>query len=195
MFLAVDLAGTVKSAIENGVILIENGEVNVDKLPIALITLIAQLVATTVLFLIVRFKFWNVVTSFVEARKNEVQAQLDKAENAKIEVEQATIESNDLVQNARNTANNIIQQAKSLSEKEAEKIINDAHEKIASDKEKALREIDQKEIELRRNIQQEIVDVAYLLADKMVNKQMDEKQNQLIVDEFLNSDGTINDRN
>ena len=37
--------------------------------------------------------------------------------------------------------------------------------------------------------------LAYLLADKMVNKQMDEKQNQLIVDEFLNSDGTINDRN
>ena len=195
MFLAVDLAGTVKSAIENGVILIENGEVNVDKLPIALITLIAQLVATTVLFLIVRFKFWNVVTSFVEARKNAVQTELDKAENAKLEVEQATIESKELVQNARVTANNIIQQAKTLSEKEAEKLLNDAHEQIASDKAKALREIDQKEIELRRNIQQEIVDVAYLLADKMVNKQMDEKQNQLIVDEFLNSDGTINDRN
>lgn len=195
MFLAVDLAGTVKSAIENGVILIENGEVNVDKLPIALITLIAQLVATTVLFLVVRFKFWNVVTSFIDARKNAVQAELDKAENAKIEVEQATIESKELVQSARTTANNIIQQAKTLSEKEAEKILNDAHSKIESDKEKALREIDQKEIELRRNIQQEIVDVAYLLADKMVNKQMDEKQNQLIVDEFLNSDGTINDRN
>jgi F-type H+-transporting ATPase subunit b len=195
MFLAVDLAGTVKSAIENGVILIENGEVNVDKLPIALITLIAQLVATTVLFLVVRFKFWNVVTSFIDARKNAVQAELDKAENAKIEVEQATIESKELVQNARTTANNIIQQAKTLSEKEAEEILNDAHDKIESDKEKALREIDQKEIELRRNIQQEIVDVAYLLADKMVNKQMDEKHNQLIVDEFLNSDGTINDSN
>ena len=195
MFLAVDLAGTVKSAIENGVILIENGDVNLDKLPIAVITLIAQLVATTVLFLVVRFKFWNVVTSFVEARKNAVQVELDKAENAKLEVEQATIESKELVQNARTTANNIIQQAKTLSEKEAEKILNDAHDKIESDKEKALREIDQKEIELRRNIQQEIVDVAYLLADKMVNKQMDEKQNQLIVDEFLNSDGTINDRN
>ena len=194
MFLAVDLAGTVKSAIENGVILIENGDVNLDKLPIAVITLIAQLVATTVLFLIVRFKFWNVVTSFVEARKNAVQVELDKAENAKLEVEQATIESKELVQSARTTANNIIQQAKTLSEKEAEKILNDAHEQIESDKAKALREIDQKEIELRRNLQQEIVDVAYLLADKMVNKQMDEKQNQLIVDEFL-SDGTINDRN
>lgn len=194
MFLAVDLAETVKSAIENGVILIENGDVNLDKLPIGVITLIAQLVATTVLFLVVRFKFWNIVTSFVEARKNAVQAELDKAENAKIVVEQATIESKELVQNARTTANNIIQQAKTLSEKEAEKILNDAHDKIESDKAKALREIDQKEIELRRNLQQEIVDVAYLLADKMVNKQMDEKQNQLIVDEFL-SDGTINDRN
>ena len=109
MFLAVDLAGTVKSAIENGVILIENGDVNLDKLPIAVITLIAQLVATTVLFLVVRFKFWNVVTSFVEARKNAVQVELDKAENAKLEVEQATIESKELVQSARTTANNIIQ--------------------------------------------------------------------------------------
>ena len=195
MFLAVDLAETVKSAIEQGVILIENGEVNVEKLPVAVLTLIAQLVATTVLFLIVRFKFWNVVTNFVDKRKNAVQEELDKAEAAKALVEQANIESVELVQNARENANNIIQQAKKFSENEAERIINEAHEQISTEKEKALREIDQKETELRRNIQQEIVDVAYLLADKMVNKQMDEKQNQIIVDEFLNSDGNINDRN
>ena len=47
------------------------------------------------------------------------------------------------------------------------------------------------EKELRKNIQQEIVDVAYMLADKMVNKQMDEKANQAVVDEFLNNDGNI----
>ena len=45
--------------------------------------------------------------------------------------------------------------------------------------------------ELRKNIQQEIVEVAYMLADKMVNKQMDEQANKAVVDEFLNNDGNI----
>lgn len=191
MFLALDLGETVNSAIENGIDLIENGSLNPDKLDVALLTLIAQLLATTILFLVVRFKFWHIVTNIIESRQNAVQESLDKAEAAKVSVEQAQIVARDEINNARVTANNIIQQARVVSEAEKEKMVQEAKEQIEAEKAKALNEISQNEKELRKNIQQEIVEVAYMLADKMVNKQMDEKANQAVVDEFLNNDGNF----
>ncbi len=191
MFLALDLGETVNSAIENGIDLIENGSLNPNNIDVALLTLIAQLLATTVLFLVVRFKFWHIVTNIIESRQNAVQEQLDKAEAAKVSVEQAKIVAKDEINNARVTANNIIQQARIVSEAEKEKMIQEAKEQIEVEKEKALNEISQNEKELRKNIQKEIVDVAYMLADKMVNKQMDEKANKAVVDEFLNNDGNF----
>lgn len=191
MFLALDLGETVNSAIENGIDLIENGSLNPNNIDVALLTLIAQLLATTVLFLVVRFKFWHIVTNIIETRQNAVQEQLDKAEAAKVSVEQAQIVAKDEINNARVTANNIIQQARVVSEAERIKMLEEAKEQIEAEKAKALNEISQNEKELRKNIQQEIVDVAYMLADKMVNKQMDEKANQAVVDEFLNNDGNF----
>lgn len=191
MFLALDLGETVNSAIENGIDLIENGSLNPNNIDVALLTLIAQLLATTVLFLVVRFKFWHIVTNIIESRQNAVQEQLDKAEAAKVSVEQAQIIAKDEINNARVTANNIIQQARVVSEAERVKMLEEAKEQIEAEKAKALNEISQNEKELRKNIQQEIVDVAYMLADKMVNKQMDEKANQAVVDEFLNNDGNF----
>lgn len=191
MFLALDLGETVNSAIENGIDLIENGSLNPNNIDVALLTLIAQLLATTILFLVVRFKFWHIVTNIIESRQNAVQEQLDKAEAAKVSVEQAQIVAKDEINNARVTANNIIQQARIVSEAEKEKILEEAKKQIEAEKAKALNEISQNEKELRKNIQQEIVDVAYMLADKMVNKQMDEIANQAVVDEFLNNDGNF----
>lgn len=191
MFLALDLGETVNSAIENGIDLIENGSLNPNNIDVALLTLIAQLLATTILFLVVRFKFWHIVTNIIESRQNAVQEQLDKAEAAKVSVEQAQIVAKDEINNARVTANNIIQQARVVSEAERVKMLEEAKEQIEAEKAKALNEISQNEKELRKNIQQEIVDVAYMLADKMVNKQMDEKANQAVVDEFLNNDGNF----
>lgn len=191
MFLALDLGETVNSAIENGIDLIENGSLNPNNIDVALLTLIAQLLATTILFLVVRFKFWHIVTNIIETRQNAVQEQLDKAEAAKVSVEQAQIVAKDEINNARVTANNIIQQARVVSEAERVKMLEEAKEQIEAEKAKALNEISQNEKELRKNIQQEIVDVAYMLADKMVNKQMDEKANQAVVDEFLNNDGNF----
>lgn len=191
MFLALDLGETVNSTIENGIDLIENGSLNPNNIDVALLTLIAQLLATTILFLVVRFKFWHIVTNIIESRQNAVQEQLDKAEAAKVSVEQAQIVAKDEINNARVTANNIIQQARVVSEAERVKMLEEAKEQIEAEKAKALNEISQNEKELRKNIQQEIVDVAYMLADKMVNKQMDEKANQAVVDEFLNNDGNF----
>ena len=191
MFLALDLGETVNSAIENGIDLIENGSLNPDKLDVALLTLIAQLLATTILFLVVRFKFWHIVTNIIESRQNAVQESLDKAEAAKVSVEQAQIVARDEINNARVTANNIIQQARVVSEAEKEKMVQEAKEQIEAEKAKALNEISQNEKELRKNIQQEIVEVAYMLADKKVNKQMDEQANKAVVDEFLNNDGNF----
>ena len=39
-------------------------------------TFILQLLASLVLFLLIRFKFWNIITNVIEGRKKEVEESL-----------------------------------------------------------------------------------------------------------------------
>ena len=189
MFLAVDLGSAVNSTIENGIDIIRNGGFAASQLDIAAMTLIAQLVATTVLLLVVRFKFWHIVTNIIETRRNKVAEQIEAGKNAEANIELAKAQANDEILNAKEEAKRIINQAKANSQKEKEKMIEEAKEKIEAEKNKAQLELEQNEKELRNNLKQEIIDVAYMLADKMVGEHIDEQKNKEIVDRFLNDDG------
>ena len=75
-------AETVKNAIMNGIDLIREGA----GLDITSVTFITQICATLVLFLVVRFKCWNIVTNFLEKRNQSVKAALNEKTEAEKEV-------------------------------------------------------------------------------------------------------------
>ena len=64
-------------------------ESNPDKVIDMAITFGLQLLATLVLFLIIRFKFWNVITGMMEKRKASVEEAISAKDEALIELENA----------------------------------------------------------------------------------------------------------
>ena len=80
-------AESVRNAIMNGIDLIREGA----GIDITSATFIIQICATLFLFLIVRFKCWNIVTNFLENRNKSVQASLDKKLEAEAETERVSI--------------------------------------------------------------------------------------------------------
>lgn len=191
MLLAVDLGETVSQAIGNGVDILSGGKLDMSRMDIAGFTLIAQILATIVLFLIVRFKFWDKVTAILEKRKMAVTESLEKKKNAEIEAQKIQEEANNTISIAKQEAKNIIQEAKDMSNIEADNIKQSAFEEIEREKIKAQAEIERNVEEIQSNMKKEIVDVAYLLADKIVKEQMDENKNKEIINDFLNGEGTI----
>lgn len=191
MFLAVELGEAVNQAIENGIDILSGGRLDLSKLDVAGFTLIAQILATIILLLVVRFKFWDKVTAILEKRKSLVTASLEEKKNAENEASRMREEANQTIENAKLEAKNIITQAKEISTVEATKIMENAKMEIEQEKVKANLELERNIDEIQNNMKTEIVEVAYLLADKMISGQMNEKKNQELIDEFLKNEGNI----
>lgn len=192
MLLAVDLGEIVIQTIENGIDILSGGRLDLSKLDVAGFTLIAQILATIVLILVVRFKFWKPITNILEQRSLKVTESIRQKEAAEEEAVNIKNEAETCLACAREDAKEIVQQAKNFGIEEKNRIITEAHEEIASEKEKAHNEIEREVEESRKQLKQEIVSVACTLADKMVSAQMDEEKNQKIIEEFLKNDSSEN---
>lgn len=192
MLLAVNLGDIVIETIENGIDILSGGRLDLSKLDVAAFTLIAQILATIVLILVVRFKFWKPITTILEKRALAVTESIKQKEVAEQEAVSIKKEAESCLADAREESKEIIQQAKTFVIEEKNRIVAEAHEQIESEKEKAHNEIEREVEESRKQLKKEIVDVAYTLADKMVNAQMDEQKNHAIIEEFLKNDSSEN---
>jgi len=174
-------AEAVKNAIMNGIDLIREGA----GLDITSATFIIQICATLVLFLIVRFKCWNIVTNFLEKRNQSVKAALNEKTEAEKEVKALQFESAHLLEDAKQTADSLVQDARKLANVEKDKIIQDAKQEAQILLENAKATIEQEKQDLQEDIKNEIVEVAYLLSEKITKSHIDRSKDQELVKEFL----------
>ena len=140
--------------------------------------MLIQIGSTILLFLVVRFFFWNKVTDYLEGRKEAMKQEYLEAQTASLEAakhkETAAAELIDI----RKGAKDVFDEAKERGEverkvilekarDEANKLVNDAHVEIESQVEKA-----------RSSINEEIVSVATLMAEKIIEKELDDKEHK-----------------
>lgn len=151
------------------------------------ITFILQLAATLVLFLIVRFKFWNLITGMIEARKTKIEESLKQKDTALLELENAKKEAEMVKVESKKTAAKIIDEAKKTSYIEAEEIINNANQQAEQTKLSAQAQIEKERKEMQEGIKNEIVEVAYLVAEKMVEHEIDKNANKELVEQAISS--------
>ena len=144
-----------------------------------------QIAATVILFAVVAIFFWKPITRILEERRNQIDKDLQDAEVAKANA--IEIEAN--LQKELSEAKAKIKEMIDTAEKEAnirkETIINAA-------KEEAKRRLDNVEIELveekksmEKEIRQEIVDIAFQAAEKIVQKEINQDKYLDIVDDIL----------
>ncbi|MDK2822300.1 MAG: F-type H+-transporting ATPase subunit b [Clostridia bacterium] len=131
------------------------------------------------------------VTKMLDERKKEVVSNLDRAEAAKLEAEKLKDEYASHLQNARKEAQEIIAKANKLGEEtkneivaqaksEAEKISAKAQEEIKLEKNKALAEL-----------RDEVASLAIMAAEKIISKNIDNKDQEKMVKDFVKEVGEI----
>ena len=152
-------------------------------LGVSLEEMIIQILATLLLFLIVRFFFWNNITAYLEKRKNAMNEEYDQAKKANAEAQTTKTQSDDELKEIRLSAKGLYEDAKNRGEVErkdivvkakddAKKIVENAHKEITSEIEKA-----------RSSINDEIVSVATLMAEKIIKKEIDQDKHKDLIDE------------
>ena len=144
---------------------------------------------TIITFLLLCFvlaKFaWKPLIKMLDDRENMIRRSLEDAEKAKLELESLNQESEAITAKARSEAQSILAQSKSVAEKvkedtiakakeQAIKIHDDAKKQILVEKDKAI-----------ADIKQEVVNLTLLVAEKLINKNLNDADNKLLIEESL----------
>ena len=122
----------------------------------------------------------------LEERENLIKSSLNDAKTAREELEKINIESEAIITKARTDAQSILSDGKVAAEKikddtlakakeEANKIKEDAKLQIKAEKDKAISEI-----------KKEVVDLSISVAEKLIDKNINEKDNATLIEESLN---------
>ncbi|MBC8215885.1 MAG: F0F1 ATP synthase subunit B [Candidatus Marinimicrobia bacterium] len=136
------------------------------------------------LFMLRKFA-WKPLLSMLEKREEMIRKSLDDAEQAKLELEQLSQESQEIVDKARTEAQNIVSDGKSTAEKvkedilrtardKADMIVEDAKKQIKSEKDKAIGEI-----------KSEVVDLSLQIANKLIGKNITKSDNQTLIEKSM----------
>ncbi|GGE05269.1 ATP synthase subunit b [Marinithermofilum abyssi] len=154
-------------------------------------TMLFQLgVFIVLMFLVTRYAM-KPLLGVMKQRQDYIDEQISTAEKNRSQAEKLVAEQREALDQARQEAKEIVDRAKAQKEREAEEIIKQAQERaermiqeataeIASEKEKALKQL-----------RDEVGHLSVLLASKMMEKELDAKDQSKLVDRYLEQVGEL----
>ncbi|NEU30401.1 F0F1 ATP synthase subunit B [bacterium LRH843] len=146
---------------------------------------IYQLVAfLTLLFFLNKFAL-KPLMGIMEKREQQVSEQIDLAEEKSKEAEAFVAEQRKELEKARVEAQEIINQAKKLSEQQGQDIIEQARENAERVKDSALAEIQREKEQAVASLREQVASLSVLIATKVIEKELDAKEQEKLVEEYL----------
>lgn len=160
-----------------------------DYLRINLYDAILVLTSTILIVAFAKKFFWNFVRKYLDGRTAIIQGQLDESANKLKESEALKAQYEEKIAGAKAEARSIVEAAKVTATKEAEEIIAKAKDSADAMKEKAELEIEHEKARVKKAIKEEISEVAFLAASKVVLKELDEETHKKYVSDFIEQAG------
>ena len=148
-------------------------------------SIIIQLCATIILFLIVRIFLWKKVTKVIEQKEQNEREAFKSLEDAKKEAQTIRDEISVELENKKQEGNEIIERAKQKSYREAEEIIKKAQIDASMRIEDAKEQIQKEVAKANEEIKKEIIETAYLLAEEIIKREIDQSKYDELVNEFI----------
>ena len=147
--------------------------------------LLFSAITVLVLYLILKHFFFEKVHKFMDARKAAVQDNLDRAKATEEEAQALLSEYQATLSNAEEEKRAIIKEAKAEADRradaivgeakiQAQRIVSEAHENMRAEEEKAV-------VQLKK----EVSSLAVLAAERIMQRELDEKSQQALVDQVL----------
>ncbi len=153
----------------------------------------SSLVVTIIAFLILywllsRYAF-GPLFSVMEKRRELVKQQMDEAALTRSQAAQYVEDQKATLQQARKDAQDIIEQSRQTSNRQAEQLITQAKEETTRLKEEAAREIESEKNKAVAALRSEIGAVSVQIASKVLEREVDAKAQDQLVDNYLKEVG------
>lgn len=151
--------------------------------------MIMVLISTFLIVFICKKFFWNYLKEYLAKREAFIQSQLDESADKLKESKALKEQYEAKIANAKSEANEIVNNATMNAKAEATQIVEDAKKSAIAIKEKAAQDIEHEKQKAKADIKQQISDVAFMVAEKIVDKELDADAHQKYVDEFISEAG------
>ena len=129
--------------------------------------------------------------SVMEKRRELVVGEMENAEKSRKEAEQLLAEQRSALENVREEAAKILEQARNTSAKQAEDIIAQANVEATRIKEEALRSIENEKKRAVAELRGQVSAMSVLIASKIVEKQIDAQAQEELINQYLKEVGEI----
>ncbi|WP_019535638.1 F0F1 ATP synthase subunit B [Paenibacillus ginsengihumi] len=151
-------------------------------------TVIAILAFALLYWLLSKYAFGPLI-AVMEKRRELIKEQMNTAESSRKQAEQQLEEQKKALQAARQEAYEIIEQARTTSAKQADDILEQAKSEASRMKEEALRDIENEKNKAVTALKAQVSAMSVMIASKIIEKQIDEKSQQELVDQYLKEVG------
>lgn len=158
------------------------------KITISLPALITQLLATLILFLVVKHFLYPHVINYINKRKEFVTNEIDQATKMNEQASKNASEQEVALKKAYKEAHDIVDNAKIEALNQKEKILKETQEEIASRKAQLDKDLLAEKEKMRTEIREEMIDVALLAASKVMDREVKDSDNKKLVKEFIEGD-------
>ena len=147
--------------------------------------LIFSIITVLVLILILKHFFFEKVKKFMDERKAKVEEQFQKAEEAENQAREKLDEYNEILAGAEKEKRVIIADAMENAKLQANSVLDEARKEAADIREKSRLQIEREKIAARKEIHNEVGDLAVQLAEKILESELDEDAQASVIDEII----------
>ena len=147
--------------------------------------LIFSVITVLVLILILKHFFFEKVKKFMDERKAKVEEQFQKAEEAENQAREKLDEYNEILAGAEKEKRVIIADAMENAKLQANSVLDEARKEAADIREKSRLQIEREKIAARKEIHNEVGDLAVQLAEKILESELDEDAQASVIDEII----------
>lgn len=144
-----------------------------------------QIVSTIILFVVVIIFFWKPITKILEKRREAIDKELEDAKEAKKDVIRVRAELDKELEDARKQVKEMLDNAEKEANIRRDTIINEAKAEAKSRLENLENELELEKKNMEKDIKKQIVDIAFLAAEKIVAKEIDQEKYLSVVDSIL----------
>ncbi|GIP35548.1 F0F1 ATP synthase subunit B [Paenibacillus sp. J2TS4] len=147
------------------------------------------IIAFVLLYWLLNKYAFGPLLNVMEKRREMIQSQIQSADSNRKEAEKLMSEQKQAILEARKEAQEIIEQARQMSVKQAEEIVQAARDESNRIKDEAIKDIANEKDKAVAALRSQVSAMAVMIASKIIEKQIDEKSQQQLIDQYLKEVG------
>ncbi len=149
-------------------------------------------VANTLILVALLFKFlFKPVNNMLKKRTETIANDLSSAETQRDEAEKLRADYEKRIKEIRIEADGILKDAKNKADDRAKEIIQEARDKSDDIIAKAQVEIDRQNRNAYNELKNDVANMAFMAAEKIIGEKMDDKLNEKLVVKFIEEAGDV----